>query len=363
VSTAPKMKPAKAAGKLNPLPAVVGAPCETAQRQTEANDQSLATVLHASGNLREKWRVSAKPVQTLRYSKTFKSLRHRAAELVSQQLRVEVTSLLETFRKKSFKNTEDFEEAPEWRRVNGLFRGYGEKYARASCGDLAWAKEQIRSDGDAIYKQNARFFGLVQDRYSDFGREYTRGVLKDKLDFAMAEGMAEAGVFLAESEPPHRNGRPAGRQLGSDDSHSESTRQLAAHVRAPLPAYRSPVKRAFMSVLLHAKAPNDLSNLQLCLADEAGALPPDDWQTANLITFESAYKKKSTAIHSAANKVKTDLRGRGLIPVPDRTRPPDPLLTSTNQPLTTHTNLAPSKAVPGAARQPSWKKHSPQPLR
>jgi hypothetical protein len=64
VSTSPKLKPAKAAGKLNPLPAVVGAPSETTQKQTEANDQSRATVLHASGNLK-KWRVSAKPVQTL----------------------------------------------------------------------------------------------------------------------------------------------------------------------------------------------------------------------------------------------------------------------------------------------------------
>jgi hypothetical protein len=298
VATAPKLKPAKAAGKLNPLPAVVGAPSETAQKQTEANDQSLATVLHASRNLREKWRVSTKPVRTHKLP--------TAAELVSQQLRVEVTSLLKTFGRRRFYNIEELKEAAEWKRLRDLFRVAGKDYATVSRGErdrLARVKEKIRSDRCAIAEGNAaRVFRILQIRRSDFGIEPLRSAYDTKFDSAMHAGMLEAEkVCIAESEISHRNRRAGGRPLGMDDSHSESTR--------PLPAYRSPAKRAFMSVLLHATAPNDLSDLQLCrLADEEGATLPDDWQTPDCITFGSAYNKKSTAIHSAANKVRTDLR-------------------------------------------------------
>jgi hypothetical protein len=203
VATAPKMKPAKAAGKLNRLPGVVGSP-KTAQKQAEANDQSRASVNHASGNLREKWRVPAKPVQTHKSP----TATDTEAELFSTQLLAKVESLFENFNR--LDNIEYFEAAEEWRTLNGLFFDAGKDYAGISHAERdrrAWVEKKIRSDRDAIDKPKvAMVFCMRQSRRFGVGIAEVRRVLEKKIDFAMREGICEAS-----------------RRLGSDDSHSEST--------------------------------------------------------------------------------------------------------------------------------------------
>jgi hypothetical protein len=200
------MKPAKAAGKVNPLPAVVGAPSETAQKQTEANDRSLATALYESGNLREKWRVSAKPVRTHKSP----TAADTDAELISKQLLAKVESLFENFNR--FGNIEYFKAAEEWETLKGFFRGAGKDYAIVSHGEgdrRAWVKKKIRSDRDAIDKPKpAMIFGMRQSRRLGVGIEEVRRVLEKKLDVAMDEGMSEATKYIAQSETPAKRSSP-----------------------------------------------------------------------------------------------------------------------------------------------------------
>ena len=114
--------------------------------------------------------MSAKPVQTHKLP--------TAAELVSQQLRVEVTSLLKTFGRRRFYNIEELKEADEWQSLRDLFRVAGKDYATVSRGErdrLARVKEKIRSDRCVIAEGNAAgVFRILQIRHSDFGIEPLR---------------------------------------------------------------------------------------------------------------------------------------------------------------------------------------------
>jgi hypothetical protein len=128
------------------------------------------------------------------------------AEAVSKQLLTEVNSLFKKFRMRRFENVEDLAEADEWQRLNHLFRGVGEKYAKASLpeerGRLVWTRENIESDRQAIHQQHAQHFCLLQSRRSDLGIDNVLRVFETKLDFAMSEGMCEAAVCIDGSELP-----------------------------------------------------------------------------------------------------------------------------------------------------------------
>jgi hypothetical protein len=161
VSTAPKMKPAKAAGKLNSLPAVVGTPSEAAQKQTEANDNGLATVIHASGKPRERWRMSARPVQTLdsvvdsvgrlffeEASTVFFDSTREVAEQVRSVPNADKRKHLETCRELFKMGWLSWLEA-----LGELLHGYGEKFTQIAMSRPAlvtddpvkWIRVQLRA--------------------------------------------------------------------------------------------------------------------------------------------------------------------------------------------------------------------------
>jgi hypothetical protein len=185
VATAPKMKPAKAAGKRNSLPASVEAPGETAHKQTEANDQSLATVPNAADT---------------------------DAKLISKQLLAKAESLFKDFPRSG--DIEELKKAIEWQTLNGFFRASGKAYVIASHTERdrrAWVREKLRSDRDAIVQLNAfKVFRIRQNGRSNAGIEQIRFALEEKLDSAMDEGMSDATEYIGESEAANNRDKPVG---------------------------------------------------------------------------------------------------------------------------------------------------------
>jgi hypothetical protein len=160
-----------------------------------------------------RWRMSAKPQKLPTAADT-------DAELISKQLLAKAESLVKAFPR--FGDIEELKKAPEWQTLNGFFRAAGKAYAIASHrkGDRrAWVMEKLRSDRDAIGQLNAfRVFRIQQIGRSNAGIEQIRSALEEKLDFAMNEGMGEAGKYIGESEALHRDRHPAGRRLCIDES-------------------------------------------------------------------------------------------------------------------------------------------------
>jgi len=155
------------------------------------------------------------------------------AEAVSKQLLTEVNLLFKKFRMRHFENVEDLAEADEWQRLNHLFRGVGEKYAKASFreerGRLVWTRENIESDRQAIHQQHAQHFCLLQSRRSDLGIDNVLRVFETKLDFAMSQGMCEAAVCIDGSELlncDRQNTGPTHRKINSHRSRRMNLEKL-----------------------------------------------------------------------------------------------------------------------------------------
>jgi hypothetical protein len=125
------------------------------------------------------------------------------AELISKQLRAKTDSLFKNFRR--FDNIEELEES-----LNRLFSDAAENYAKASLRERerdphAWVRERLRSDRDAIAKQNgASVFRIKRIHHSNASIEKLGSDFDEKLEFAMNEGLVKAGAYIDE----HSEGTP-----------------------------------------------------------------------------------------------------------------------------------------------------------
>lgn len=86
--------------------------------------------------------------------------------------------------------------------------------------------------------------------------------------------------------------------------------------RHPVLNYKSNAKRAILHVLLTRPDARTMSVLQICsVADEEGAEVPASWRRAGVRSLEAAYNDRrfQQHVHRLVNKVKTDLREKGLL--------------------------------------------------
>jgi hypothetical protein len=224
------------------------------------------------------------------------------AEAVSKQLLTEVNSLFKKFRIETFENVEDLAEADEWQRLNHLFRGAGERYAKSSFreerGRLKWSRKNIESDWQAIYQRHAQHFCLLQSRRSDLRVDNVLRVFETKLDFAMSEAMCAAAVCIDGSELPSPRLKT---------QRSKSDRLLSS--------YRSELKRAILTQLaLHPKATDG----EICRGlDADGSVElPSSWKSkVSDRGFFDAYSDavRRHRVEVTISKVRKDLRKRGLL--------------------------------------------------
>ena len=151
-------------------------------------------------------------------------------------------------------------EVDEWQRLNRLFRGAGERYAKASLraedDRRVWSRKKMESDRQAIHQQHAQNFCLLQSRRSDLGIDNVLRVFETKLDFAMSEGLCEAVVCIDGSELPSPTLKTP---------RSKSDRLLSS--------YRSEIKRAILTQLALKPKATDVEICRGLDADGSVELP------------------------------------------------------------------------------------------
>jgi hypothetical protein len=224
------------------------------------------------------------------------------AELISKQLLTDVTSLFKTFRMRRFASIEDMAEVDEWQRLNRLFRGAGERYAKASLraedDRRVWSRKKMESDRQAIHQQHAQNFCLLQSRRSDLGIDNVLRVFETKLDFAMSEGLCEAVVCIDGSELPSPTLKTP---------RSKSDRLLSS--------YRSEIKRAILTQLALKPKATDGEICRGLDADGSVELPSSWKSKVSDRGFFDAYSDavRRHKVEVNISKVRKDLRKLGLL--------------------------------------------------